>query len=201
MTANGLPPYSLHNEKELLQRLAGGDQDAFTLLFYQHKEKIFYFCLSITQSPAMAEDITQDIFMTVWKERATLQAVDYFRSWLKTVARNKAINAIKKLAQEKAVLNSLQQPAAHSEATLAEDSLLGKQYLLLMQQAINQLPDHQKEVFLLSRKDELEYAEIARRMSISVNTVKYHMKAAFKSIRMYLQQHGAELFILFLIYF
>ena len=194
---SGTKPY---NERELLLRIAQGDEEAFTSLFYQHKEKIFYYSLSITHSPIISEEITQEIFMTIWSERTTLPDIDYFRSWLKTVTRNKALNALKKMANEKTAVNNIRQLTSEADKS-AEDNLLWKQYQLLLQQAIAQLSDHQRQVYLLSREEHLEYAEIANRLNISVNTVKYHMKAAFRTIREFLKQYGTELSVIFLIYF
>jgi RNA polymerase sigma-70 factor (ECF subfamily) len=82
-----------------------------------------------------------------------------------------------------------------------ENNLVWKEYRALLKQALGQLSEQQRRIYGLSRGEGKSYMEIAEALQISVNTVKFHMKEALRSIRDYLSQHAADLTILFLLLF
>lgn len=183
-----------YDEKDLLLQVALGDEPAFHHLFDQYKQKIYSFSYYLTRSEAMAEEITQEVFIKIWIHRERLQEINYFTSWLKTIVRNHAYNYLLRIANEK--LN-LQKAASgiEYEACVTETDVLGREYDKLLDQAISQLSPQQKKVYLLSRKEGLKHKTIADEMGITVNTVKNHMKAALNAIRSYLETH-TELMVL-----
>src|SRR5579863_5838564 len=88
-------------EKELLHRVAAGDQSAFSILFHKYKQMVYQVAWTYTEDKELAEDILQDTFSVVWKKRETLTDVQDFSAWLYVVARNRSLQVLKKIAAER----------------------------------------------------------------------------------------------------
>lgn len=178
----------IHNEEQLLQRAAAGSQDAFTALFHLYRHKLYSFLLRTTGSPQIAEDVIQDIFLKLWKDRENLVNIEQFGHYIYRMAQNQVINAMKRMARETLILAELkqQQTAAMSEA---EDNLSLREIKEKLQTALDKLPPKQKLVFTLSRDQGLRHDEIARRLNISPSTVNNHMIEALRRLRRQLQSH------------
>lgn len=175
------------DEKMILSRVAKGDESAFRVLFDRHRQKIYNLAMYLTRSEVHSEEILQDVFMKVWKNRAQLNEIIYFNAWLRTIARNTTTNYLKSLAREKLALGKLQRNQS-TDKNATEYEMLEKQYKQLLEEAIAQLPPQQKRVYLLSRTGGLRYELIAAEMGITVNTTKEHLKKALGSIRGYLDK-------------
>jgi RNA polymerase sigma-70 factor (ECF subfamily) len=169
----------IYEEKELLCRVAKGDEAAFGVLFHAYHQRLGAYIYRLTESFTATEEIVQDVFVKIWLKRATLSEVDHFDAYLFTAARNHAFNYLRKLARERAHQASL--PA--EEAVVEEEP---DQRAALLEQAISHLPRQQKNVYLLHRRQGLSHAEIAEHLHLSVETVKKHMSLALRSIRDYL---------------
>jgi RNA polymerase sigma-70 factor (family 1) len=174
---------SLHREQELLQGASRGEQAAFAELFLLNRHKLFSFLMRLTQSPEMTEDVIQDIFMKLWRNRAGLSNIENFSSYLFKMAQNQCLTHFKRVAKETLILSRLQQPSAST----TEDQLALKEVQQQLQQAIAHLTPQQKLVFTLSREKGLKHEEIAAELNISVSTVKNHMIDALRTLRQHLQ--------------
>jgi RNA polymerase sigma factor (sigma-70 family) len=111
-------PDPVYDEREILARVARGDQYAFRLLFDRHRDKVYSFALFLTRFEPTAEEITQDVFTKAWTHREELPKLDYFLSWLRTVARNEAYNYLKRKARERLAFLDL---AGHAGGRLLLD--------------------------------------------------------------------------------
>ncbi|MGN6416180.1 MAG: RNA polymerase sigma factor [Pseudobacter sp.] len=180
-------PDEPYNESKLLSRIAEGDELAFSLLFMHHRGKIYSTTFKLTNSRQMAEEILQDVFLKIWLKRSQLQHVENFEAYLHAIARRAAYRGIKLLAREKQFLApAIEEPAFHFTG---EQILELKQYNLVLQQAIDRLPPKQKETHLLIREEGLTREEVAARLGVSAETVKYNMSEATKKIRAYFMVH------------
>ncbi|MBN8858527.1 MAG: sigma-70 family RNA polymerase sigma factor [Sphingobacteriales bacterium] len=176
---------SLHNEKDLLLRVAEGDETAFRVLYDYYRKKIYALGLFLTRSESQAQELVQDVFLRIWEKREQLRKVDYFNSWLRTIARNTAINYIRAGAMEKLGLNRL--PTQESSNCFTENDVADREYSLLLQSAVRQLPPQQQKVYILYRQQGLRHEAIAQQLGISVLTSKKYMKLALRSIRIFLE--------------
>jgi RNA polymerase sigma-70 factor (ECF subfamily) len=134
----------------------------------------------------MAEDIVQDVFVKIWEKKEDLAAVERFDSYMYVLARNHALNTLKKLAYDRA--KNLE--AARSIKTLYHANELtetSSDYYSLLDQAVDELPPQQQKVYILSRHKRLKYNEIAQQMQLSSETVKKYLKLATRSITSYLR--------------
>ena len=184
-----------YNERELLHRLTGGDETAFRTLYDHYRNDVYAFAIGITRSLPLAEEIVQDTFIRLWQNREKLPDIQKFDSWLFTIARNLCYTALRKLALDRKVTGIHERQAEQSVAT-AEDIIITRENQELVQAAINQLPEQQRRVYLLSREAGMTYDEIAAELSISRNTVKEHLRRAVAAIRTYLEMRLAITIVL-----
>lgn len=180
----------LTNERELLDKIAGGDEQAFTALFEHYYHALGSHLFKLTRSMQTAEEIVQDVFLKIWIAREALLEVRDFKAYLFIASKNHAINAIKKAAREQEKQQAFE---ANTRLTIVrEEESTGEiedQYYSLLDKAIDKLPQQQQKVFILSRRRRMKYEEIAREMNISKESVKKYMQHATRSISDYVREH------------
>lgn len=174
-------------EHELLRLMADGDEKAFSLLVRRYNSVIYPYLLYWLKEVQIAEEVTQDVFMRIWRNRARLPEMENFSGYLYTIARNCATTT---LGQQ---LSTDPFPAIETVDGLMNNphaSLELKELAILLDTAVKLLPPRRREVFLLSRNEGLTYEEIAVRLKIARSTVNEHMVAALVFLRYYLRQHA-----------
>ena len=183
-----MPKEKLYTEKIMMQLAAGGDEAAFTQLFYLYRHRLYSFALRITESPELAQDMVQDVFLKLWKDKSHLDKVENFGSFVFKMAQNQAINAFKRMANETLILAKIQNEVLEFE-TGAEENVEYKEVQHLINDVLKKLPPQQNLVFKLSREQGLKHAEIAQLLKISPYTVKNHLVIALQTIREYLRHN------------
>lgn len=169
------------DDRELLRRLRGGDEQAFDALFRQHYASLVGFTESLLRTRAAAEDIVQDVMLEVWRRRETLEIDLTWRSYLFRAARNRALNEIRHArVQQRA--EPLVRGAESVEAPTPQE-LEAAELDAAFRRALAALPEPVREVFELSRRDGLRYSEIAATLDISVKTVEARMGRALRELR------------------
>lgn len=166
----------------LTRRIKLSDEPAFKTLFEVFQEEIFRFLLFKTKDSAVAEDLLQEVFLKLWKVRATLEEDRSIKNYLYTIADNISLNHIRHLkvvaAHQHQADTKLFSSADNPHFILEE-----KEWTSRLMIAIERLPEKTRVIFLMSRIEDLTYNEIADRLSLSVKTVEGHMVKALKSLR------------------
>lgn len=163
---------------------------AFRELYNHYKNEVYSFALGITRSIPLAEEIVQDSFIKLWQHRSELTEIRKFDSWFFTVVRNLCYSALRKIALDRKTYHAHEQQPVQQVAT-ADEILITRENRELVQAAINQLPDQQRRVYLLSQDAGMTYNEIAAELNISHNTVKEHLKRAKAAIKAYIEMRLA----------
>lgn len=187
-----------------LSRIAEGDQNAFSLLFDRYKGPIYSTILRLTDSPEVAEEVLQDVFLKIWIRRGDLSGIKHFAPYLHTIAKRDAYRALKALATEKKTTRGgigENEERLHYHLDL-EQEINQKEYEALLIKAIAHLPQRQQQTFLLIRKEGLKREAAADIMHISPETIKYHLEEAMRKIRAFFLANGYPLktFYLALLY-
>lgn len=187
----------LYDEKELLMLASSGNEKAFSILFHQHKNKLFGYLLRLTNSQEITEDIIQEIFLKLWKDKSELVNIIQFDAYLFRMAKNQAINAFKTMARQTLFyteyINSQEIDVDSTEQLIQFDETQK-----LLEQIIESLPPQQKIIFKLSREQHLKHEEIAQMLNISPNTVKNHIIQALSTIKQKLKYQAVlSLFYIF----
>jgi RNA polymerase sigma-70 factor (family 1) len=188
-----VPETDIYNEKDLFLRIAEGDESAFAIIFHRHKLSLFDYGMKITKSQVAAEELVQECFVKLWLARKNLQTIDNPVGYLQTMARNAGIDYLRRLALDAGMQKKVWAGISHMEnSTLEKVQVTETQRLI--DEAVSQLPLQQREVFLLSRYEGLNYEQIGVQMGIANNTVKNHLVRALKFIREYLgKKYGSPI--------
>jgi len=174
----------MHNEKALLQQVAGGDEFAFRQLYMLWQSQLSDFIFRITRSRELSAEIIQDVFLKIWMSRETLSEIDNFKSYLFVISRNQALNALRKVMRNLKEIQNWEKINKEQTKAEAEDSKLIK--LSIVDEAIDKLSPRQKEIYLLHRHEGLTYKQIADKLGIGKESVKTHLELAVRSITKYL---------------
>ncbi|MRG47928.1 RNA polymerase sigma-70 factor [Chitinophaga sp. SYP-B3965] len=187
-----LPAVQLYNENELLSRIAEGDRNAFKQLYDFYWEDIYYIALSFLKSPEWSQDMIQEIFIKIWQKRASLPAIEQFRSYLFIIARNELISALRQKMRTDGQKDQYEQQLP--DQFLAPDqSFAVRELEMQIGQAVQQLPEQQRRIFLMTRNDGLSHDEIAEQLGLARKTVANNITKALNHIRDYLLQHGNDM--------
>jgi len=165
------------------RRIKEGDIKVFEQLFRTFYSPLYLYSLSITGSAANAEDIVQELFYTLWKEREKLNILYSLKRYLYTAARNRSLQFI---AKQKTRRNADEQIAAcSSEGTdiNPQSSLEYKELNEFLQHCMQQLPERRQHIFRLHRFEHKKYTEIADSLGIAVKTVEAEMTKALKLLK------------------
>ncbi len=188
----------LNDERILVQRLIEGDEDAFCELYAAYKNRLIFFAMRFLKSREYAEDIFQDAFTVIWQGRRFINPDASFSSYLYTIVRNRILNQLRDLEnQAKLKEQILEQAVDYSNDT--NNSILANDLRGLIARAMQQLTARQREIFEMSREQDMSHREIAEALGISVYTVQEHISTSLRILRTYLEKHsvsGADLVLL-----
>ncbi|HYG08644.1 MAG TPA: RNA polymerase sigma factor [Pyrinomonadaceae bacterium] len=175
-----------HSDEELLRLTVGGDADAFAALYRRRQAGIYRFALQMCGSQGIAEDVTQEVFMTLVRESQMFDpARGTLASYLYGVARNQVLRRLEKerhfvaMTDETTEDGGAQTTPTHLVAThdpladLARSELIGT-----VRQAVLALPPHYREVVVLCELHEMSYAEAATTLGCAVGTVRSRLHRA-----------------------
>jgi RNA polymerase sigma-70 factor (ECF subfamily) len=189
-------------DEALMLRYQGGDRSAFAQLVRRHKAPVFNFILRHTRSSSVAEDLTQDVFVRVVQSAADFRHSARFSTWVYTIARNLCIDQLRKAQLRRHP--SLDQPQAGADEdgpTLGERTAdqhpdravdraaIGRQLSEHIRRAVDDLPEDQREVFLLREVANVPFKDIATMIGIPENTVKSRMRYALERLQRALQEY------------
>ena len=181
----------LNDERALVLRLIGGDEDAFCELYAAYKNRLIYFAMRFLKSREYAEDVFQDAFTVVWQSRRFIDPDASFSSYLYTIIRNRLLNQLRDAANEEKLKESiLSQALDYTDDTKREVMLNDLKFII--SRALEQLTPRQREIFEMSREAQLSHKETAGELVISVNTVQEHISSSLKIIRTYLIKYSGS---------
>lgn len=183
----------LHNhhqeigERELLARVARNDQQAFGKIVLHYSPIIYRQFVSVIRDTHLAQELTQDTLMVLWRRREKLADMDNFGGYVYVIVRNKVQKALKE-----ALLSDREIPQDEIQAVLdtPATSMEAKELKRLLNQGIAQLPARRQEVFRLSRQNNMTFDQIADELGISRSTVKHQVIAAIVFLKEYLRRKG-----------
>ncbi len=188
----------LSDERLLVLRLIDGDEDAFCELYAAYKNRLIYFAMRFLKSREYAEDVFQDAFTVIWQSRRFINPDASFSSYLYTIVRNRILNQLRDLANEDRLKEQILSHAVdYSNDT--KNEILANDLQQLISRALQRLTPRQREIFGMSREQQMSHKEIAEALGISVNTVQESISTSLRSLRTYLEKNsvmGADLILL-----
>lgn len=174
---------------DVLGKIKTGDEQAFKYLYDEYYVKLCRVANFYVKDTFVSENLVSDLIFALWENREKLDIHESLNSYLFTSIRNRCFNYLKQAHVQREVsfekvLESQLIYSMHSENDLPVGILIEKELEAKIELSIANLPHQTKKVFQLKRRDELSYEEISNLLNISVNTVRYHMKSALKSLRL-----------------
>jgi RNA polymerase sigma-70 factor (ECF subfamily) len=183
-------------DEALMMRFQGGDRSAFTLLVRRHQAPLYNFALRQLKSPATAEEVVQDAFVRVVHNAGEFKHAARFSTWLYTITRNLCIDHARKRAlrnhpsldESKGERDAagegptLGDRTADSRANV-ERGAVAVEIRERLVAAVDDLPDEQREVFLLREVSNVPFKEIAEIVGVPENTVKSRMRYALERLQ------------------
>jgi RNA polymerase sigma-70 factor, ECF subfamily len=151
----------------------------FEKLYKRFQPSLINYAYYLTRSSEDSVELVNDVFLSVWNKRNRLKLDSNLKTYLYTAVKNRSINYIKK---NKLVTVFDEQIDTLSDFE-ADHSLLEKEQLIIIQQIMNDLPSKCKQVFAMSRIDQLSNKEIASLLDISIKTVEAQITKALKIFR------------------
>ena len=167
--------------------MKAGDRQIFSELFNEYYEPLCRACLRYLPDQQEAEEIVQDLFVALWEKRNELNIGKSVSGYLFKSVANKALNY--QMHQKIRRIYTEHVKSVTHESADSIDLVIRNELVARYETIVARMPDKRKQVFQLSRKEGLKYAEIAERMSISVKTVEVHLSKALQELRLKLRDY------------
>jgi RNA polymerase sigma-70 factor (ECF subfamily) len=165
-----------------------GDTLCFSALLDRHRNSVVHFLFRMVQNQAIAEELAQEVFLRVYRSRASYEPSAKFTTWLFRISSNLAFNWLRDGKNERSQ-ESLQDDASSASRRLSdhqpnvENVLVHRVKLNEVRDAIAKLPAKQRAAVLMHKYEEMEYSQIARVLGCSESAVKSLLFRAYESLR------------------
>lgn len=170
--------------KELLRRIAAGDEAAFRSLYLAYYERLYQFARMQLHHDETAEDIVSELFFQLWKSRAGLPSIDNFNAYAYRAVRNGCNDSLRASSRK------LDYDLSHPKMQVSVDPAFAADeevdYQLLnnaLSEAVEQLPERCRMIFKLAREDGMSHREIASVLEIAVTTVEGQLAIAKRRLK------------------
>ncbi|MBX2921449.1 MAG: sigma-70 family RNA polymerase sigma factor [Chitinophagaceae bacterium] len=188
-----------YREDELIRRFRAGEEEAFTFVYDQFYFLIYQYCLRWLQSKQDAEDVVADTFLKLHQRCEQFESTEHVIGFLKTTSRNACLNHLRHLRIKTDKQETLLQRLSRQEAPDFEWTEVQEVLLNLVYAEVEKLPGKMKEIFLLSYRDGLKPAEIAKRLNLKVRTVSNQKTNAIHILRAAMPEYPLFLALLLLL--
>ncbi|AHM58383.1 ECF subfamily RNA polymerase sigma-24 factor [Flammeovirgaceae bacterium 311] len=186
------------SEKEMIINLKSGSQQAFNLLFHLYERRLYAFSYKFLHSREDAEEVVQEVFFKVWKNKRLLNEELSFKAYLFTIAKNHIYNLMSKRVSDTCCKKYFADTTSNQVHT-TEDALNFNEANTIIQEKVNSLSAQRKKVFVMSRFDGISNRDIAVQLGISLSTVENHLNKALKALKQCLYIQDVNLFLLFVL--
>ncbi|HMO80330.1 MAG TPA: RNA polymerase sigma factor [Pyrinomonadaceae bacterium] len=168
---------------ELCRLAAEGDLAAFEMIYRRYGRRTYSLCLRMTSNPTEAEDLTQDAFIQLFRKIGSFRGDSAFSTWLHRLTVNQVLMHFRR--------RSVKSEKTSEDGVLPEQAVVGSKDpgkmqvidKIALKNAVSELPEGYKKVFLLHDVHGFEHEEVARRLGISVGTSKSQLHKARLKLR------------------
>jgi RNA polymerase sigma-70 factor (ECF subfamily) len=190
--ANLQPGAATLTDADLMLRVKEGDDSAFEYLAEKYRRPMLGFMYRVTRNTHVAEELAQEVFLRVYRARATYNAEAKFSTWLYRIASNLSVNYIRDTKHERPEMSvSLDEPDEETGTTLdladktpsAEQVLLRRERLAAIKRQVQSLPERQRNAVLMHKYQDMDYKQIAEVLNISESATKSLLFRAYETLR------------------
>jgi RNA polymerase sigma-70 factor (ECF subfamily) len=185
------------NEEVFINQLISGDQSAYKLLVDQYGQKVYNTVLGFLQNNEDAEEITQDVFIEVFRSIHQFKGKSLLSTWIYRISVTKSLDFLRRKNRKKRFAifqNVFIQSEAHpiiQQTNFYHPGVLlqNKEQAAILFAAIDKLPENQKTAFILHKLDDLSYSQIAEIMNVSLSSVESLMFRAKQKLQNLLRDY------------
>ncbi len=187
----------LEHDARLMLQVKAGDTTSFELLLVKYRSPMVNYLTRMVQNQGVAEELSQEVFLRVYKARESYEPAAKFTTWLYRIATHLALNSIRDRRHEKNQC-SLQEEVedrhkfeVRDTRANREQEMVAETRLQVVRLAIADLPEKQRAAVIMHKYQELDYVHIAGALGCSVSAVKSLLFRAYETLRARLQHLGA----------
>lgn len=174
------------SENELLQQVARQDQEALMALYQRYSALVYSLCLRVLRQPGLAEEVTQDVFLKLWRQPDRWDpSLGQFSSWLLTISRNAAIDRLRREGRQAQVAwvaddeGQESREGAHLYAAEQANWIDGQ----VLRKLLRRLPAEQRQLIELAFFEGYSHSELAELLHLPLGTVKTRLRMGMQKLR------------------
>lgn len=179
------------NDSEIIGSILAGNHDNFRMLVEKYQQMVFSIAMGFVHNKEEAEDLTQDIFIRVYRSLGKFRGESLFSTWLTRITINACLNHTRKISVNlilnRITLASGRRSDKEPQITLYEENpeemIIREEHRAWLQKALDTLPEKQRTAIILSKYDDLPQKEIAEIMNLTEGAVEALLQRAKKNLR------------------
>ena len=185
------------SDAEVMLLVKTGDESAFAYLVHKYRRQMVGFMYRMCHNPAAAEELAQEVFLRVYRSRASYEASAKFNTWLYRIATNLAVNHARDTRHERPENTlRLDEPDQETGSTpdladgslTAEEQILHRERMAVIRQKVQGLPERQRTAVIMHKYQQMDYREIADVMRLSESATKSLLFRAYETLREQLKE-------------
>ena len=185
------------SDAEVMLLVKTGDESAFIYLVQKYRRQMVGFMYRMCHNPAAAEELAQEVFLRVYRSRASYEASAKFNTWLYRIATNLAVNHARDTRHERPENTlRLDEPDQETGSTpdladgslTAEEQLLHRERMAVVRRKVQGLPERQRMAVIMHKYQQMDYREIADVMKLSESATKSLLFRAYETLREQLKE-------------
>lgn len=185
------------SDVEAMMRVKTGDESAFSYLVQKYRRPMVGFMCRLCHNPSTAEELAQEVFLRVYRSRATYEPSAKFTTWLYRIATNLAVNHARDTRHERPEYTvrldepdreTGKTPDLAADSLTAEEQVLKRERLAAIRAKVNALPERQRLAVIMHKFQQMDYREIAAVLKLSESATKSLLFRAYETLREQLQE-------------
>ena len=170
-------------DSEIIRRIKKGDVQQFESLFRSSYVSLVKYAKSLIKDHDTAEEIVQDLFFRLWKDKEKLNIESSLNGYLDRAVHNRCLHHIQHLKVKERYAEAMSAEMPYNSLDNPTDILNYNELQAKIIRILDRLPERSGKIFCMSRFEGLKYTEIAKKLSVSVKTVEANMGRALKEFR------------------
>ncbi len=188
--------YESLDDHQLIQRISQVDKEALETLYVRYQTPVYSLAMFMLKQPALAEEVTQDIFLNIWLKAGSFNAErGQPKGWIMSVAHHKIVDVIR--SRRRTIVNTDPAdyetldllPAGGASTEAQVEQTLERERIM---RALATIPESQKEVIMLAYFEGFSQSEMAQRLDQPLGTIKTRVRLAMQKLRTVLENDGYE---------
>ena len=173
----------IKSEAELISELKLGSRDAFNKIYAMYSKRLYGYCLKISKNREDAEEIVQDVFLRLWNMKEDIRQEETVRSLLFIISKNYLLKSCYNQVHSQIFEDYVDYEEKLRNDDRADSKIEYEDFLKMIRQAMQTLPETQKKVIELTRLKQYSVQEVAEQLSLSEQTVRNQLSLGLKALR------------------